>query len=336
MKGGRVAGVQLAGGILQGLLQSMRACGWGCMQLCVYCGSSEFAAFSDYCLLHCSECLRVRFVTSAFPSGHPLIYFAFCTLPADGSTIAASRVVLAVGHSARELYRTLLQHDVAITPKPFAVGFRCVLQAGIGGRPTTGPSAAAPAAGSNSIVANALAKAAPVIACVAAPCCCVALLLACTHACCSPVRPLRIEHPQELINQLQYGAADAAHVLRGKGPYPVAEYRLAAEISAAAAAQAAAATGTSEGSGWLADDWYQPLLASRTDGGAAQSGSGAGVAAEAPAARGVYSFCMCPGKAGLCCAVQLGRSVLAWAGARADCPSDLMRHVSFVRASAFR
>ncbi|KAI7842970.1 hypothetical protein COHA_003375 [Chlorella ohadii] len=147
---------------------------------------------------------------------------------ADGSTIAASRVVLAVGHSARELYRTLLQHDVAITPKPFAVGFR-------------------------------------------------------------------IEHPQELINQLQYGAADAAHVLRGKGPYPVAEYRLAAEISAAQAAQAAAATGGGEGSGWLADDWYQPLLASRTDGGAAQSGSEAGVAAEAPAARGVYSFCMCPG-----------------------------------------
>ena len=189
------------------------------------------------------------------------------------------------------------------------------------------------AAGNDSIVASALAKAALVKGCVAAPCCCAALLLACTHPCCSP--SFRIEHPQELINQLQYGAADAAHVLRGKGPYPVAEYRLAAEISAAQAAQAAAATGGGEGSGWLADDWYQPLLASRTDGGAAQSGSEAGVAAEAPAARGVYSFCMCPGKAGLRCAVQLGRSVLAWAGARADCPSDLMRHVSFVRASAF-
>lgn len=45
---------------------------------------------------------------------------------ADGSTIAASRVVLAPGHSARELYRALLRHDVCITPKPFAVGFRCV------------------------------------------------------------------------------------------------------------------------------------------------------------------------------------------------------------------
>ena len=45
-------------------------------------------------------------------------------LPADGSTIAASRVILAVGHSARDLYRSLLQHDVQITPKPFAMGFR--------------------------------------------------------------------------------------------------------------------------------------------------------------------------------------------------------------------
>ena len=43
---------------------------------------------------------------------------------ADGSTIPASHVVLAVGHSARELYHTLLRHEVAITPKPFALGFR--------------------------------------------------------------------------------------------------------------------------------------------------------------------------------------------------------------------
>lgn len=32
-----------------------------------------------------------------------------------------------MGHSARELYHTLLRHDVSITPKPFAMGFRCVL-----------------------------------------------------------------------------------------------------------------------------------------------------------------------------------------------------------------
>lgn len=114
----------------------------------------------------------------------------------------------------------------------------------------------------------------------------------------------RIEHPQELINQLQYGEGDAAQVQRGKGAYPVAEYRLAAEISAAQAAQAAAAAAQAAGAasgggkaGWLPDDWYQPLLAGQP-GGAAGAGEGGGggsskgVAAEA---RGVYSFCMCPG-----------------------------------------
>ncbi len=33
-------------------------------------------------------------------------------------------MVLAVGHSARSMYRRLIQHDVSITPKPFAMGFR--------------------------------------------------------------------------------------------------------------------------------------------------------------------------------------------------------------------
>lgn len=41
----------------------------------------------------------------------------------------------------------------------------------------------------------------------------------------------RVEHPQELINELQYGAANAAAVLRGKGPLPVADYRVAATVS---------------------------------------------------------------------------------------------------------
>lgn len=44
--------------------------------------------------------------------------------PADGTELRASRVVLAVGHSARDMYRCLARHDVAITPKPFAMGFR--------------------------------------------------------------------------------------------------------------------------------------------------------------------------------------------------------------------
>jgi uncharacterized FAD-dependent dehydrogenase len=83
---------------------------------------------------------------------------------ADGSEIAASRVVLAVGHSARDMYVHLHNLDVAMTPKPFSMGFR-------------------------------------------------------------------IEHPQALIDSIQYGEEDAAeYVLRGKGPMPVSEYRLAANF----------------------------------------------------------------------------------------------------------
>ena len=84
---------------------------------------------------------------------------------ADGSEIAASRVVLAVGHSARDIYTSLNSAGVAMTPKPFSMGFR-------------------------------------------------------------------IEHPQSLIDEIQYGLGDAEqHVLRGKGPIPVAEYRLTATIN---------------------------------------------------------------------------------------------------------
>lgn len=42
----------------------------------------------------------------------------------DGEIIDADRVILAVGHSAREMYRHLVDVDVAMEPKPFAVGFR--------------------------------------------------------------------------------------------------------------------------------------------------------------------------------------------------------------------
>ena len=42
----------------------------------------------------------------------------------DGTRIEADRFVLAVGHSARELYRRLDEHQIALEPKPFAVGFR--------------------------------------------------------------------------------------------------------------------------------------------------------------------------------------------------------------------
>lgn len=42
----------------------------------------------------------------------------------DGELIEADRVILAVGHSAREMYHHLAQENVFMEPKPFAVGFR--------------------------------------------------------------------------------------------------------------------------------------------------------------------------------------------------------------------
>ncbi len=42
----------------------------------------------------------------------------------DGERIDADRVVLAVGHSAREMYELLADRGVAMEAKPFAVGFR--------------------------------------------------------------------------------------------------------------------------------------------------------------------------------------------------------------------
>ncbi|XP_057967597.1 uncharacterized protein LOC131157442 isoform X2 [Malania oleifera] len=72
-------------------------------------------------------------------------------------------VVLAVGHSARDVYQMLLSHDVDLIPKDFSVG-------------------------------------------------------------------LRIEHPQELINSIQYPGL-AAEIYRGRGKVPVADYKLAKYIS---------------------------------------------------------------------------------------------------------
>jgi uncharacterized FAD-dependent dehydrogenase len=43
---------------------------------------------------------------------------------ADGERIAADRVVLAVGHSARDTFAMLEGRGVAIVPKPFSIGFR--------------------------------------------------------------------------------------------------------------------------------------------------------------------------------------------------------------------
>ena len=38
--------------------------------------------------------------------------------------LPACRVVLAVGHSSRAMYTALLAKGVALSPKPFALGFR--------------------------------------------------------------------------------------------------------------------------------------------------------------------------------------------------------------------
>ena len=46
------------------------------------------------------------------------------TVTTLGEEISADFVVLAVGHSARQLYRKLTNQKVLLIPKPIAVGFR--------------------------------------------------------------------------------------------------------------------------------------------------------------------------------------------------------------------
>jgi uncharacterized FAD-dependent dehydrogenase len=45
-------------------------------------------------------------------------------ITADGSEITADSVILATGHSARDIYRLLAAKKILLEPKPFAVGFR--------------------------------------------------------------------------------------------------------------------------------------------------------------------------------------------------------------------
>ncbi|XP_048228014.1 uncharacterized protein Cbei_0202 isoform X2 [Ricinus communis] len=97
-------------------------------------------------------------------------------------------VVLAVGHSARDIYQMLLSHNIHIVPKDFAVG-------------------------------------------------------------------LRIEHPQELINSIQYSGL-ASEVCRGRGKVPVADYKIASYVGG------------------------EHMDMSLNSG---------------PESRSCYSFCMCPG-----------------------------------------
>ncbi|ERN18513.1 hypothetical protein AMTR_s00065p00038950 [Amborella trichopoda] len=102
--------------------------------------------------------------------------------------LAYDAVILAVGHSARDVYQMLLQHDVQLTQKDFAIG-------------------------------------------------------------------LRIEHPQELINNIQYSEL-SNQVLDGRGKVPVADYKVVKYVS-------------EENSGTAKN--------------------------QREANRSCYSFCMCPG-----------------------------------------
>lgn len=123
-----------------------------------------------------------------------------------GEKVNADFVVLAVGHSARQLYRRLQESEVALVAKPIAVGFR-------------------------------------------------------------------IEHPQELINQIQYGDVFSQQCLRGKGPVPVADYRLATQVEDSLAMSKELQPSTRG----VSDSEYDEGYAKREG------------------ERSCYSFCMCPG-----------------------------------------
>jgi hypothetical protein len=89
---------------------------------------------------------------------------------------------------------------------------------------------------------------------------------------------------QALIDEIQYGAEDAAGVMRGKGRLPVADYSLTAQVlngreDAAAAAIAAGAPG----------------IEALGSAGGSGSGSSNRNNSSGSSQRGVYSFCMCPG-----------------------------------------
>ena len=119
----------------------------------------------------------------------------------------ASSVILASGHSARNLFEKMHADGVALEYQPFAAGFR-------------------------------------------------------------------IEHPQALLDALQYGSELAPLAARGKGPLPVADYRLAHTIVVGDDAEGASKKNAS------AESSKKETSISASKG---------------THARACYSFCMCPG-----------------------------------------
>ena len=149
--------------------------------------------------------------------------------------LACDHVVLAVGHSARDMYAMLLEHGVQLAPKPFAVGFR-------------------------------------------------------------------IEHPQVLIDAVQYGDETAAAVLRGKGPVPVAEYRLATTVGSIGEPKSGGLRTIVDSRGGTHVDGDHRVrvemeleMVGEEEEEVKPSGGGDRPSRAFPSSRSVYSFCMCPG-----------------------------------------
>lgn len=94
---------------------------------------------------------------------HLFLFLKFWVL-FTGEEIKGQKVIVAPGHSARGMYKHLIDIGAQVAPKPFSVGFR-------------------------------------------------------------------IEHPQDIIDSAQYGPAAPQQVDRGKGKIPVADYKLAANVS---------------------------------------------------------------------------------------------------------
>ncbi|KAF6176511.1 hypothetical protein GIB67_007894 [Kingdonia uniflora] len=93
-------------------------------------------------------------------------------LHSGSEKLGCDAVVMAVGHSARDMYQMLLSHNVELVPKDFAVSLKRMLE------------------WPNNFQVG-----------------------------------LRIEHPQELINTIQYSGL-ATEVRNGRGKVPVADYKV--------------------------------------------------------------------------------------------------------------
>ncbi|CAI7907580.1 unnamed protein product, partial [Closterium sp. NIES-54] len=206
--------------------------------------------------------VRVRPAGSAVGSG------------AEGqSVIAADRVLLGVGHSARAVFDMLLSHNVLLSPKDFAVGFRIEHpQREINAIRVRGDHSASsvffvslvlwlPNAGGATQTAH---SCVPWVGPNSPP---------------SPISPPHLSPPWQY--RRWQGSMDVeAAVARGKGPIPVADYSLAGQISL---------SGSTTGS--------------TVSTGSSSSSDSNGSSSSGQQERSCYSFCMCPGGQVVCTSV---------------------------------